>query len=132
MIAVLDPSAAVELILNRPQKDKIEHHVLTADLVISPDLFIAEISNVFWKYHHFESLQSEFCEEFIEKSIQLIDQFEPGSTLYREAFQLACETKRPVYDAFYMVLARRNNGTLVSVDNKLKKIAKSQRIKIIK
>ena len=131
MIVVLDPSAAIELILNRSQKNKIEHYVLTAELVITPDIFIAEICNVFWKYHHFESLQLELCEELIEKSIQLIDQFEPGSTLYREAFQFACETKHPVYDALYMVLTRRNNGTLVSVDNKLNKIAKSKNIKVI-
>ena len=129
MIAVLDPSAAAELILNRPQKGKIEEYVLNADLVIAPDLFIAEISNVFWKYHHFESLSSEICEELVEKSIQLIDKFESGSTLYREAFQLACETKHPVYDAFYLVLTRRNNGILVSLDKKLNAIAKSQKIK---
>ncbi len=34
MISILAPSAAAELVLNRPQKDKIEHYVLMADLVI--------------------------------------------------------------------------------------------------
>lgn len=132
MIVVLDSSGAIEFILNRPHKKSIESLLLKSDRVIAPDIYISEISSVFWKYNQFESLQKDICEELIDKTIQLIDQFESSSTLYREAFHFACETKHPIYDALYIVLARRNNGTLISLDKKLNKIAKSQRIKIIK
>ena len=129
MIVVLDSSAAVELTLNRPQRGLVESLVSNADWVTSPDIFIAETANVLWKYHRYESLPVELCEEFIDKSIQLIDHFEPGSTLYREAFLISCETNHPIYDAFYLVWTRRNNGTLVSLDKKLISIAKSKGLK---
>ena len=132
MIVVLDTSAAVELILNRPQKDIVESCLLKADLVTSPVLYISEIANVFWKYHQFESLKKEICEELIEKSIQLIDHYEPCSTLYLEAFHLSCETRQPLYDSLFIVLARRNNGMLVSLDKRLNASAKIQKIRIIR
>lgn len=132
MIVVLDTSAAIELVLNRSQKDIVESYLLKADLVTSPDLFIPETTNVFWKYHQFESLQKEICEELIEKTILLVDQYESCSTLYHEAFHLSCETQQPVYDSLFIVLARRNNGVLVSLDKQLNVSARTQKIRIIK
>jgi len=131
MIAVLDSSAAVEFILNRTGKESIESFLLTADSVIAPDIFISEISNVFWKYHKFESLRLDICEELIEKSIQLIDRFESSNELYRESFHLSCENNLTVYDSLYMVLARRNHASLLSIDKKLNEAAKSNGIKIL-
>lgn len=132
MIIVLDSSAAIEFILNRQHKKSIESSLLKSDLVTAPDIFISEVSNVFWKYHRFDSLQKKIGEELIDKSIQLIDQFESSSTLYREAFNFACTTKHPVYDTLYIILARRNNGRLISLDKKLNLLAQSQSIKTLK
>jgi predicted nucleic acid-binding protein len=131
LILVLDTSGAAEFILNKPQKKNVESYLLNADLVIAPDIFICEITNVFWKYHHFESLPKKICEELIQKSLQLIDEFESSSILYREAYQFACEKKLSVYDALYIVLSRRNNGMLISMDKQLNDIARIERIKIL-
>jgi len=131
MIVVLDTSAAIEFILHRAHQKSVQSALMKADSVIAPDMYIPEITNVLWKYNQFESLKETICEELIEKSIQLIDHFESSLELYREAFQMACKTRHAVYDALYIVLARRNNALLLSVDKKLNDVAKSHGIKIL-
>ena len=128
MILVLDVSAAAEFVLNRANKNRIESYLLKADLVIAPDIYISEIANVFWKYHCFESMPKEICEELVEKSVQLVDYIESSIDLYREAFHFACENKLSVYDALYIIASRRNNGMLVSIDKQLNDTARTQRI----
>ncbi|WP_049784582.1 PIN domain-containing protein [Sediminispirochaeta smaragdinae] len=51
MIVVLDPSAAVEILLKRNNSTILQRLLIEAETVISPDLYIAEISNVAWKYY---------------------------------------------------------------------------------
>ena len=39
--------------------------------------------------------------------------------LYRESFKLGCMLDHSVYDMIYLVLARRNNATLLTMDQRL-------------
>ena len=48
MIAVLDASAAVEIVLRRTHANRFADIVKNADMVLSPLLFISEVSNAFW------------------------------------------------------------------------------------
>ena len=50
MIAVLDTSAAVEVVLKRESATLFSHFLAEADLVMAPNILIAEATNVFWKY----------------------------------------------------------------------------------
>ncbi|MEL7342725.1 MAG: PIN domain nuclease, partial [Bacteroidota bacterium] len=59
MKAVLDVSAAYALIMNANDTKLIQQVLAEADLVKSPDLFIAEASNTAWKYHRFRGLSEE-------------------------------------------------------------------------
>ena len=70
MIAVLDTSAAVELIMGRPQSVKIHKVLSSSRLVVSPDLFSAEITNVFWKLNKFGELERECCESAITHTVR--------------------------------------------------------------
>ena len=49
MIVTLDVSATIEILLKK--KDKFNEYFEKADWVISPDLFVSEITNVLWKYY---------------------------------------------------------------------------------
>ena len=53
MIAVLDTSAAVEVVLKRESSALFTDFLAEADLVIAPTLLITEATNVFWKYQKF-------------------------------------------------------------------------------
>ena len=119
MIVVLDTSAAVEVVLQRKSSAKFVQALSSADLVLSPTLLIAETSNVFWKYQKFAEYPFSKCEKLIEQAISLPDEYVNEHELYIEAFKLGCELYHPVYDALFLVLARRNNAKLLTMDKKL-------------
>lgn len=131
MIVILDASAAANVVLNSKLANTFNTSLKKADWVIAPDLFVSEISNVFWKYHRFEKLSQSECEVFINNGIQLIDDFILATSLYKEAFSFACQTQHTVYDALYLVLTRRQNGTLASADKNLIQTARQHLIKVI-
>ena len=56
MIAVLDTSAAVEVVLKRKSSALFNDFLAEADLVIAPTLLITEATNVFWKYQKFSEI----------------------------------------------------------------------------
>ncbi len=130
MILVLDSSAAIEVVLQRDQSKKFSDQLSDADWVIAPDLFTSEIVNVFWKYYQFGDLSLEMCEHGIDNSLAIVDDIISAQELYQEAFALSCMNRHPVYDTLFLVLARRHNGTLLTLDKKLSKLALKHSIKI--
>ena len=72
-----------------------------------------------------KSLQTliENCLKIKHRCFELIDKIIPTTELVEEAFLLACEAQHSVYDACYLVCARRHNSALLTTDQKLKSIA---------
>ncbi|MBC2714404.1 MAG: type II toxin-antitoxin system VapC family toxin [Desulfobacteraceae bacterium] len=131
MIIILDASAAVEIILQRQKGRALHRYIEDADWILAPGLFIAEVTNVFWKYYQLGDMSLEQCEKAVEYAIALPDEYSNDLTLYRESFSLGGLVGKPVFDMFYLVLARRNNGYLITLDKKLMNIAKDNSIRII-
>jgi predicted nucleic acid-binding protein len=129
MMVVIDSSAAVEISLYRTYAEDFIQFLESALWVVSPDLFISETANVFWKYHRFENFPIELCEKSLERAIQIVDEFCPTHALYLEALSLSFQSEHPVYDSMYLVLARRNNATLLTRDKKLHRLATKYSIK---
>ena len=119
MIAVLDASAAIEIVMGRKSGKKLSTYVLEADWVIAPTLFISEVTNTVWKYQKLADFTHRSCEKALDQALALPDDFINELDLYREAFKLSCTLNHPVYDMFYLVLARRNNGRLLTLDKQL-------------
>ena len=130
MIVVLDASAAIEIVFQRKSGKKLGKLTKEADWVIAPNLFICEVTNAVWKYHKFADLSFKACERNLEQIIALPDNFINEKKLFLEAFKLSCSSNHSVYDMLYLVIARRNNGILLTMDNKLKKIAKHYSIEV--
>jgi predicted nucleic acid-binding protein len=131
MIVVLDTSAAIEVVLNRATAGQFQETLADADWVIALDLFIPEITNIFLKYHQFEGLPVDVCEDSLDHAIHLVDNFEPTADLYREAFALSCQTNSSVYDSMVLILARRKNAVLLTGDEKLRGLAERLSIKTL-
>lgn len=123
MILVLDASAAIEIALNMQNAEDFKNSCMEADIILAPDIYPSEITNVFWKYRVFSNLDLIKCEKGIEYCIDLIDDFVDTQFLCNEVYAEAVKYKHPVYDIFYLIAARRNNGKLLTCDKKLKKIA---------
>lgn len=131
MIIILDTSAAIEIVMQRDSAKSFEKYLTESDWITAPGLFIAEVSNVFWKNNKFGNLSLEQCEKAIEYAVDIPDEYCDDRTLYREAFSLGCKVNKPIYDMFYLVLARRNNGYLLTLDKSLAIEAKNHSVKTI-
>ena len=127
MIAVLDASAAIELLLSRSGANELSELISKAELVLAPDLYVAEVSNALWK-HASASGDSGSYQELLDDAVALPDDFVDSASLYREAFALSVKHQHPVYDALYLVVARRNSATMLTVDRRLRSLAATLQI----
>ena len=115
MIVVLDASAAVGIVLQSKTGIQLTETVREADLVLAPSLFVSEITNTFWKYTEFHDWPLEKAEQAVEKCVQLPDHYSNDGELYREVLMMSCTMSHPAYDLYYVVLARRNNATMLTL-----------------
>ena len=131
MIIVLDTSAAIEILLKKEESEKFKKRIAEADAVISPELYISEITNVAWKYNKLAGFSHEECYELAQDGINLIDQFVNSKDLWKEALRESMYNDHPVYDCLYVICARRNDGILMTKDKKLKKLCEKLKIETI-
>ncbi len=120
MICVLDASAAIEVFLRRTPSQEVLDVLVVASLVVAPELFCAEISNVFWKLFRANLLSRDECEAGINTCLDLVDDLIPIEELAQEVFAASIAYNMAAFDMFYSVTARRYNGRLLTMDKKLK------------
>lgn len=131
MSIVIDASAALCVVLGTPGSDSFSTRLDKAGLVMAPDLFVAEICNAVWKYRKADLLPADKCERMLELALSLPDRFESTLDLHREAYALAVRHNQPVYDALYLVLARRNGATVLTADRRLAELARKIEVEAV-
>ena len=131
MRLVLDASAALEIVLQRSRAGDFMRAIQGADAVMSPELLIPEVVNAIWKYHQFDSLDLNTCNQALELAIGLTDDLVSCKDLWREAFLLARKNRRPAYDMFYIALARREGAALLTMDRALRKEAERHGVEVV-
>ncbi len=119
MIVVLDVSAAVEILLCKEKSTVFQDSYNKAQWVISPDLYVSELSNVVWKCHKSGWITHDEGLQLAEDGMSLIDDFMDVRDLWKEALTESIKNNHPVYDMVYAILARRNGGVLITNDKKL-------------
>jgi predicted nucleic acid-binding protein len=128
MTVILDVSGITQILLKKEKEHKFTEIIKKAAKVIAPDLYISELTNTLWKYYKAKLLTKEMCNEKIEEGINFIDDFISSKDLWKEAFGEGIKNDHPIYDLYYAVLARRNNGKLITNDEGLVKICKNSKI----
>ena len=73
----------------------------------------------FGNIRNFQTFRMNKCKKSIDHIVSLPDQYVNELQLYRESFKLGCMLDHSVYDMIYLVLARRNNATLLTMDQRL-------------
>jgi predicted nucleic acid-binding protein len=131
VILVVDTSALVEFILMRPKASVIEKHLRKAQRVIAPELIVAELTNVFWKYHRFEKLPIDAACDYLRDSLVIVDELFPLLGTQADALALSCEIGHPTYDSFFIRLAKQQKGRLLSVDAKMRRCATSAKVPVV-
>jgi predicted nucleic acid-binding protein len=129
MMAVIDVSGVAQILFQNSKKDKFEAILQEAATVLAPDLYIPELSNTLWKYCTKELYTPEECSQFIEDGLNYIDEYIDSKSIWKEVFGESVKNKHPVYDIFYAVIARRNDGILITNDGDLVKVCKKLNVK---
>ncbi len=97
MTIVLDVSAAIQILLNKDRKEYFSEVYEKSSWIIAPDLFIAEIINVLWKYNKAGILSADDCQQYVEDGVALIDDYFQSKDLWKEVHG---ESIR--YNAFFL------------------------------
>jgi predicted nucleic acid-binding protein len=120
--AVLDASAAVEVLLLGNRASPVLELLEECLVVLVPELFHSEVANALWKYVRAGDLSAEEAISLLETSFGLPDRVVPDRELAEEALAAAISTNHPVYDLLYASLARRHGCTVVTMDGRLAKL----------
>lgn len=131
MICVLDTSAAFEVALNGISAEKIRTVLKEADTVISSSLYLAEVPNVIWKYVRAGQLSESNGSILLTELYQYVDEFTDCPENAVESLHESVRLNHPVYDMFFLTLARRNNAMLLTMDKRLSTLAKEMGISVL-
>ena len=124
MNIVLDASAAVEIALSGELSPSFRESIEEADLVLAPDTYPAEVTNVFWKYSRLSHLPTDKCQKGISCCLDLVDDYIGTLYLCREVFSESMRTRHSAYDIFYLVVARRHDAVVLTRDSRMIEAAK--------
>jgi len=130
MNAVIDVSGVTEILFKNEKGIKFKKIIKEADIVFAPDLYISELTNTLWKYFTHKILTYNECIKNIHDGLEYIDIFINSKTIWEDAFSEAIANNHSVYDMFYMVTARRHNGTLITNDSTLAAICRKHKIQV--
>ncbi len=89
-----------------------------ADL-IAPDLLVAELGNTLVKYVAAGALDASRAASVLVAMRTVMTRFVPMSELHDDALALALEIGHPIYDCYYLALARRERALFVTADRRL-------------
>lgn len=130
MIWVVDTSAIVRLFVpDGPLHPGIEAAMNRAmhgsDVVLAPELMLAESANVLLRKQRRGELSFEEAREIIEAIASLPVRIEPHAPLLAAALSLADVHALTAYDALYLALAERHGARLMTCDDRLDRVAKT-------
>jgi predicted nucleic acid-binding protein len=124
MTVIVDVSGIAQILFQTAKKDKFEAVLKEASSVMAPDLYVSELTNTLWKFCVKGIYTPEECTQFIKDGLGYISEYIDSKDLWQEAFCEGVKNKHPVYDMYYAVAARRNDGILITNDGDLAKICK--------
>jgi predicted nucleic acid-binding protein len=115
---VVDVCVAVKWFV--PEKYSQEAAVLLngSYSLMAPDYLLPEAGNVFWKKIRFKEISLEEGQQALTAIQNAPMQLEDSKLLLQDAFDLANQSGRSIYDCFYLALAIRDNCQMVTSDEK--------------
>jgi predicted nucleic acid-binding protein len=127
---VVDASVAVKWVLPEPGSDQAAALRLEEPDVIAPSLVVAEIGNALWKSVSRKDLSRSEALDALRIATALFSRLVGIEDLAADAMALATDGRHPIYDCFYLALARRENAVLVTADEDMIAAARKAKIKV--
>jgi predicted nucleic acid-binding protein len=122
-LLVVDSSVVIKWFVDEPYSSEAKHVLSgygSGDFTfLAPDLLNAEIGNIVWKKQRVQGLAATDAEQIIAAFRRLDFQFTSTADLLNDAYHLAVEHQRTVYDMLYVALCIREKCSFVTADEKL-------------
>lgn len=119
MTLVVDASVVARWYLNVDRTDRAETLAASDQTLVVPDLVFAEVANALWKAVAFAGESADGAATFLRDLARQFDEIVPAQDLVRAAWTIALELRHPIYDCFYLALARSRECQLVTADQRL-------------
>jgi predicted nucleic acid-binding protein len=125
LTVVLDATAIVAALA---LESEVDAYLASATRILAPDLALAEVLNVRWKY-----LRAKLVAPDLETILAFFDRISLAGSreLAVDADRLSVELDRPVYDCLYVALAERENARFVTADRRLARKLSKARIDVV-
>jgi predicted nucleic acid-binding protein len=115
---VLDASVVVKWFLDE-EGSEAARALRSADLAVSaPHLLLLEVANVFWRHVRKGALEIATGSDVLSVLGEAPIEWHEDAALFKEAYRLATELGRTVYDSLYLALAVRLDSVLITADRK--------------
>ena len=131
MKLVLDASSAIRASLHPEAEDELLNMISASSPVMSPELFVAEVTSGLWKHVNAGHITVDGAIARLARALRLVQRRVPLNELAEEALREAVARRHSVYDMFYVVLARREEAALLTLDARLRKVAEAMRVAVI-
>ena len=121
---VIDASSLAKYILREENWEEVREYLSNEPYSLT--LALAEVSNAVWKHHVlYEEISDKDAKTMFDavKKLRDVVIFEQFENYLEDAIRISMEEKITVYDALYLVQARKFNNLLTS-DERQWKIAK--------
>lgn len=115
---VPDASVVAKWLVAEPLSDKALSLLADETELIAPDLLPTEVGNVLWKKVRRGELDAAQAHDRFAVLGQMRVQLVTTSELHGDALKLAIETRRSMYDALHLSLARREGCAFATADER--------------
>jgi predicted nucleic acid-binding protein len=127
MSLVVDASVAVKWVLPEAASERAVAVRHEGEDLIAPALVYAEIGSALWRAVLRGDVAATEAPRALSAAAAHYGRIIPLSELAESALQLAMQLRHPIYDCFYLALAKRERCPLITADAKL--IAAGKRTK---
>lgn len=120
---VIDSSVAIKWFVpevgSRVADQVLERYKKKILTFLVPDLFFAELGNIVWKKRRLQTLDPDDAQAIIYAIPLISFEIMPASELLAQAYELATDHERTVYDSIYLALSLAKEAPFLTADEKL-------------
>lgn len=128
MTLVVDASVAIKWVVPETQSEEADLLLAGDHALEAPDLLATEAANTLWKKIVRGELSARQAREALDVLLHGGLGWHPAAPQLPRALELARLSRHPVYDCVYLALAESVDGTLVTADESLLRVARARRI----
>jgi predicted nucleic acid-binding protein len=121
---ILDASVVIKLVVSEADTALANRLIASGETLLAPDLMFAEVANALWANVARKDATQQQARNGLADLAKLFGETWSSEELSADALSLALEIGHPAYDCFYLALAIKVDGILVTTDKRLLQAAR--------